>query len=157
MGLSLPQQQALYYYSHAWLTPGLPAVRRHRKSHFGAVFFFTTDLRPAVLSLSIKDGTLRDTEGKHACHYNDNISQMIALSDCLFKRSECQSFAAGGSCESYSSFLHRHIKLRQRHLFLVGWVTHLLRIVDFLSTQVLNICLLNTEYVDMVCLCMIKV
>lgn len=38
MGLSLPQQQALYYYSHAWLTPGLPAVHRHRKSQFGAVF-----------------------------------------------------------------------------------------------------------------------
>ncbi|CAB1450430.1 unnamed protein product [Pleuronectes platessa] len=25
MGLSLLQQQALYYYSHAWLTPGPPA------------------------------------------------------------------------------------------------------------------------------------
>lgn len=83
MGLSLPQQQALYYYSHAWLTPGLPAVHRHRKSQFGAVFF-TTDLRPAVLSLSIKDCTLQDTEGKHARHYNDNISQMIALNDWLF-------------------------------------------------------------------------
>ncbi|KAI4829245.1 hypothetical protein KUCAC02_023301, partial [Chaenocephalus aceratus] len=36
MGLSLPQQQALHYYSLAWLTPGLPAVHRHRKSHFGS-------------------------------------------------------------------------------------------------------------------------
>ncbi len=42
MGLSLPQQQALYYYSHAWLTPGLPAVHRHRKSQFGAVFLQLT-------------------------------------------------------------------------------------------------------------------
>lgn len=47
---------------------------------FGAVwFFFTTDLRPAVLSLSIKDRTLQDARGKQACHYNDNISQMIAF------------------------------------------------------------------------------
>lgn len=42
MGLSLPQQQALYYYSHAWVTPDLPAVRRHHKSQLGAVFLQLT-------------------------------------------------------------------------------------------------------------------
>ena len=83
MGLSLPQQQALHYYSLTWLTPGLPAVHRHRKSHFGAVGFFVTDLRPAELSLSIKDLTLQDTMGKLACYYNDNIS-VVVQRDCLF-------------------------------------------------------------------------
>jgi len=44
---SLPPQQALYYYSHTWLTPGLPAVHKHRKSQLGAGFF-TAYLKSAV-------------------------------------------------------------------------------------------------------------
>lgn len=72
---SSPQRQALYYYSHAWLTPGLPAV--HQQYPFGAIFF-TTDLRPAV-----RQYFTRHRGGKNACHNNDDISQVMGLNNCF--------------------------------------------------------------------------
>lgn len=126
MGLSLPQQQALYYYSHAWLTPDLPAVRKHHKSQLGAVFF-TADLRPAVPSPSIK----QCTEGKHAWHYNDNISQIICPKwRPLSSHSRYQSFAARHTLILIPSFLfliHVKVTFTKRSLFFDGHATDLLQ------------------------------
>lgn len=130
------------------------------------LFFFTTDLRPAVLSLSIKECTLQDTEGKHAWHYNDNINQKIALNDGLLAHIASTSRSLLEALVwvilyffffLFNSFLFLiHVKvtwklLKKRHLFLVSHVTDLLKIAFFfffLSRQVFNVCMFNTLYVD---------
>lgn len=85
MGLSLPQQQALYYYSHAWLTPGLPAVHRHRKSQFGAVFFccFFYNWPQTSCTVTVNKRVHFTGHWGETWHYNDNINQTIALNDGL--------------------------------------------------------------------------